>query len=329
MSPVNQTENSALNKDESNGQTAQVDKVQYEYLWIINEGLLRDEGTLFGIAGAPYDEKVNAIREYFNAKKAQDQQRKDSFEQEFKKELSLIESCENEINQKWKAFDQLVRERKSYNLGPITFQIIAYLAICYFNYYLVSYWLTPGNVSSFICLGLYLFGLFSVFLGRSIMYNSNNISVDIQEEVRREKWKVFLEEIGIPVVVSAFICILTFRYYPVEYSVGALALFILLFLFSGKALINLQFRLKKEFSLYWNDAKERQKVKKQIQRLDKKKDEIEKASATKRKEVQEPLAALKALEAEEAYKIHVFMSEYNLAFETRPSLDDNQLRKLA
>jgi len=49
----------------------------HQYQWIINEGLLRDEGILYGIAGAGIQEKTEAIRDYYRVKKAASRTKQD------------------------------------------------------------------------------------------------------------------------------------------------------------------------------------------------------------------------------------------------------------
>jgi hypothetical protein len=311
-------------------QASAADKYRDEYPWITNEGLLRDEGTLFGIAGAPIEDKLNAIRNFYYTRKAIPIQKKEGSDQQITTLNTSINSINIEV-QKLQAENttRLTEDRKPFNLVPVAFQFLVYTCVCYFNYYLLKFWLSSAIVSESICIGLYLFGLSSVFLGRSIMYNSDQTISTEKDTINREQWKVYLEEFGVPAIVALFICTLTFRHYPVEYTIAAFIFFFFLFLFSGKGLINQQFRLRKELASWLNYTRGTLKFNKEKRQLLKKKTEAENSIMTLRKETQEPATILRELGAEEAYKIHVFLSEYNLASGSRQSLNKSQLKKLA
>jgi hypothetical protein len=259
----------------------------HQYQWIINEGLLRDEGTLYGIAGAGIQEKTEAIRNYYRIKKAASRTKQDHLD----KKITEIR-------------EQLpIPTTESSNLLPIILQLLMYVGICFFNYWLESYWLSPVFHTTFICLGLYLFGLFSVFIGRSVMYNATQSLTDEKDQTRqREKWKIYLEELGVPLIVSLFISILPARAYPIEYSVVAALFFFMLFLLGGKGFVNTLFRVRKELATGF-------------QHLRQKKKSTELTSL--QGDLESTAAALEELDGEEEYKIKVFTSEYKLAFESR------------
>jgi hypothetical protein len=136
----------------------------HSYQWITNEGLLRDEGTIYGIAGASLQEKIEAIKDYYRIKKAAIAAKHQLLEKKIAEVIdhSPKRSSENHPN----------TIKPHPNLFPILIQLLFYTGICFFNYWLETYWLLPVFHSPFICIGLYLFGLFSVFIGRSILYNS-------------------------------------------------------------------------------------------------------------------------------------------------------------
>jgi hypothetical protein len=259
----------------------------HQYQWIINEGLLRDEGTLYGIAGAGVQEKTDAIRDYYRIKKAASRTKQDHLDKkitEIREQLPMPDS-------------------ESSNLLPILLQLLMYVGICYFNYWLESYWLSPVFHTTFICLGLYLFGLFSVFIGRSVMYNTAQSLTDEKGQAdQREKWKIYLEELGVPLIVALFISILPARAYPIEYSVVAGLFFFMLFLLGGKGLVNTLFRVRREMAGCFQHLRRSKK---------------NKALISLQGDLESTAAALEELNGEEEYKIKVFASEYKLAFESR------------
>lgn len=304
---------------------------QYQYQWIINEGLLRDEGTLYGIAGAEVKDKLAAIHEYYRIKKASSQLKKDDINKRILDISNTLASVTAEIDQANKASaSNASPDVRFYNLAPISLQLIAYIAICYFNYSLEKYWLSPVITSTFICLGLYLFGLFSVFLGHSIMYNSiENVSDEKSVVQPREKWKIYLEELGVPLIVSLFICVLPFQAHSTVNTLVATIFFFMLFLLGGKGLINTLFRLRKEVAFSLREIKTKREVKSKKKELAKKLEMQEKLSSDLQTEVCIPAAALEELEGEEEYRVRVFMSEYQLAYQGRQLLSNSQIKKFA
>jgi hypothetical protein len=137
----------------------------HQYQWITNEGLLRDEGILFGLAGAAIQDKIEAIRDYYRIKKAAPQTQRERLEKE-------IEDLDADLQKTSPGAVAGENKDRRINLVPATLQLFLYAGICYFNFYLEIYWLSPVLHSTMIYVGLYLFGLFSVFMGRGIMYNS-------------------------------------------------------------------------------------------------------------------------------------------------------------
>jgi hypothetical protein len=112
---------------------------------------------------------------------------------------------------------------------------------------------------------------------------------------KRENWKVYLEEIGVPLIVSLFISIIPAKAYPIEFTIVAALFFFTLFLLGGKGLINTFFRIRLELTAHQKTH--------QLQKL--------------KSDLEATTASLKELDGEEAYKIKVFTSEYNLAFANR------------
>lgn len=322
----------ALSVNDGNHKTADEEKSSLQYQWITNEGLLRDEGTLYGIANADITDKLNAIVDYYDIQRADSRQKKDSLIKRRTEHEIILQSIPSELEQLKEKLTITFAEYPPGNLLPVTFQLIAYLSICIFNYYLIEYWLSPVITSKLICLGFYTFGLFSVFIGRSILYNRTNSLSEGKEEptnIPREKWKIYLEEFGIPAIVALFICTLTFRSYPLEYSIVAFLFLFLLFLFSGKGLINTLFRLKKEFTNSWASLKSLFKFRKERKALNMKFKETENAIMETDKELERPEAFLMEQDAEQAYKTHIFLSEYRLAQQGQESLRPSQLSQFA
>jgi hypothetical protein len=284
----------------------------HQYQWIINEGLLRDEGTLFGIAGAAIGDKIDAIRDYYRIRKAAARTKRELLDKK-------VETVRGETAKSLTEKEEVEAKISSVNLVPLVLQVLLYAAICYFNFFLIIYWLTPTIHSFFICLGLYLFGLFSVFVGRSILYNAAAaLNGEVADSSSRERWKIYFEELGVPLVVSLFIAILPSTNYPLRFSVIAALLLFLLFLLSGKGLVNTIFRTREEVGRLAVRARRRRIHRRNLVRLDAVQEEWRQAAAE-----------LEELDGEEAYKIRILTSEYQLAFESRQLASGHPAKKPA
>ena len=299
--------------------------------WVDNDGLLRDEGVLFGIADADYALKIESIKSAFDKVKAsflttkyQLQETLKSIEGEEDKSLDSITETKQAL--------EAIRSnavKTTHSSIPGLFQLLVYGSICYFNYFLLVYWLRPVFPDQpFIPLGLYLFGLLSVFMGKALVYNSNasTQATENHPEPKREKWKIILEEMGIPFIVSLFTCTLGFRSYPIEWSIAAFALFFFLFSFSGKGLINIihiNYRhLKLQLKHWKTSIGKRKEIKKQFRLLA----QLEKKKEQLFADIKAPETNILELDALFSYKVKVFESEYHLAREARSELSVTQVR---
>ena len=298
--------------------------------WVDNDGLLRDEGVLFGIAEADYSIKIDSIKSAFDKVKASFIITREQLQDLIKSTEKEEDKCLDNITQAKKESDQIKSNpiNSTHQLLPGLFQLLGYGAVCYFNYYLLVYWLRPVFPGqNYIPLGLYLFGSLSVFMGKALVYNSSAAiqRTESNSEPKREKWKVILEEMGIPLIVSIFICTLSFRSYPIEWSIAAFALFFFLFSFSGKGLINLihiNYRHLKLQLKHWKlTIGKKKEIKKQVRLLAR----LEKKGETALSDLKAPETRILELDALFSYKLKIFESEYNLAREARSELSTKQV----
>lgn len=305
-----------------------VAKQPEEYTWIINEGLLRDEGSLYGIAAADITDKLGSITSYYQTKTAFPLQKKQYLEEKIAALRSTIESNLSALSRvKSEQATWLAGQKISYRLWPVAFQFLALLAVGSFNFFLVRYWLSPVIDSDIICMGIYLCGLFSVFIGRGIILDPEEDEAPKQREETSNR-RAYIREFGVAAAVSFFICTITYSHYPVQNSVAAFLLLFLLFL-CGKVLVNTLFTLKKEISGSYRLMRAGYRARKEERKLLRKNEEAEKTLQTSLEELQEPQMTLNALEAEQQYKTHVFLSEYHLAMQSRQALNKPQLKQLA
>lgn len=299
-----------------------------EYTWIINEGMLRDEGSLYGIAAADITDKLGSITSYYQTKTAFPLQKKQYLEDKIATLRTTIEANGSELDRvKSEHAAWLTGQTISYRLWPVAFQFLALLAVGIFNFFLVRYWLSPVIDTDIICLGIYLCGLFSVFIGRGIILDSEEGETQAEKSEKKNS-KPYIREFGVAAAVSFFICTITYNHYPVQNSVAAFLLLFLLFL-CGKVLVSTLLTLKREISSSYRLMRAGYRARKQERKLLKKNEEAEKALQLSLEELQEPQMTLSTLEAEQQYKTHVFLSEYHLAMQSRQALNKPQLKQLA
>ena len=306
---------------------------QDAFQWINSEGLLRDEGALFGIAAADITDKLNAIASYFKTRAASEAQKKQYLDQKMQ-EIDLVLSISRKELEKVKSNSGEV-PRPVNNVLPLLFQVLAIVSVCVFNFFLVKWWLSPAIGSDIICLGIYLFGLFSVYMGRGLIQQlpaggaaeKRETPDDTGNPVPKKKEGKFPErEFSVAVVVALFICTLTFRFYPLEHTVAAFLLLFILFL-GGKVLINTLLNLREEAAGWLRFISERFTLQKKEKRLTKSIQKSEAFLDKTRLELIEPATILKKLEAEQEYKTRVFLSEYNLALQSRAASTKSQAKQ--
>src|SRR5688500_10914590 len=212
-------------------------ETQDAFHWINNEGLLRDEGALFGIAGAEIDDKMNAIESFFKTRTAAALQKKEFLEQKIQEHDLVISVNRKQITT---IADQLEESRKKNYMLPSLVQFLAVLSVCIFNFFVVRWWLSPSIDSDLICAGIYLTGLFSFYISRAV-----NILKNKETDEAEKVWKINLREFAVAAGVALFICILTFRSYPATHSVAAF-LMLCISVIAGKVLMNSVTQLKEE-----------------------------------------------------------------------------------
>jgi hypothetical protein len=285
-----------------------------EMSWITNESILRDEGALYGIASADITEKLQAIAGYYQTKKAVPLQKKEFIQQRIQ-ELSLIKDVNDaEIER----LEDNLEESKDIrgNMLPLLFQLLAVIAVCVFNFFLLQWWLSPVVKYDLICLGIYFAGLFSVYIGRGLSYATLEKENTLEAPAPVNGRIAFLKEFAVAAAVAVFICTLTSDAYPLKNNLAAAVIFFLLFLV-GKVLVNTFAGFKEEAAGYFQVAGSRYRQRRQQRLLRKKNEKSTALLLDARMDLQEPETLIKKLEAEQEYKTRVFLSEYHLAVESR------------
>jgi hypothetical protein len=197
------------------------------FMWIRNDGLLRDEGILFGQAQDEPEPKIAVIRQYFK-------QRSDQLGlkiEEARTDLERLQIHKDNLESKLGLDSDVDGNRMPEMDKPFLPQVITlsiYLLIVLFNYPFLYYFIKPIHKDSawIITTGIYLFGGLAVFQRNSLMFHANKDAGT--EGEKPERWKLWLQEIGVPIVVVLFLFNTLLTAYPIS-SVISVCLFQLMF----------------------------------------------------------------------------------------------------
>jgi hypothetical protein len=215
--------------------------------WIENEGLLRDEGVLFGLSGLPKAQlvhKLNTIKHYFDGQLAISKELREQLDQEQERLKERRKTVAEDIRKEeaLAAYPDVppvegAKDVDRHTLGRYVIGAIAAIGICVFNFYLVYEQLRPEFESAlFVSLGVVLAGLFVVFNPVSLFYTS-----DATQRARAsaaELWKVQLVEFAMPVAAAIFVVSWKLPRLGPMRGVGLFLYLTMLFLFGGKLLLS-------------------------------------------------------------------------------------------
>ena len=274
-------------------------------VWITNEGLLRDEGVLFGWANSDHTDKTAAIEHYFEQQKA--------------KHLTFVELAErtlSDLQSKNEALKETCADIQPDEFFPLLegymFRNFAGLIIglgaAYGTFFIIDYYLTPAfGISAAI--GVFLFALFSI-----ISPISNWLQLDTSYS---GKLKEGLLEIGTPVVSALFVSYIVYRQTNDRLYAVIIALFLLfLFFFAGKLILGLIVKVTADYRELRKRYQQRrhQKAVKAQRALDLRSlRDTEEKLAELQMQINEAVQSIRALEAEKQSRIKVFLSELKLA----------------
>jgi len=208
----------------------QVREVVIPY-WLEDEDTLRDEGVLFGLSESDPTEKTDIIHKYFLHLAAGPVSEIEQHNERVQELNLFIGQKTNRIEElKLKTDAVSVKENRTDHHLPRTLTGLALCAaMCIGNFFLIRESLKPVFAeSSWIALGIFLAGMFSLF-GRISIFH------DTQSKV---SWRPLLEEIGLPFAAALFVFA---NVLPTQswFQAGALFVFIFfLFLFAGKLFLS-------------------------------------------------------------------------------------------
>jgi len=218
--------------------------------WLDDEDTLRDEGVLFGLSESDPTEKTDIIHKYFSHLSAE---HLSSIEQhnEHIQELNLFIGQKNnrfeELNEKLK---NLVASRTNgeHHLPRTLIGLTLSVVMCVGNFFLIQESLKPAFAeSSWIALGIFLAGMFSLF-GRISMFHDTEAKVS---------WRSLLEEIGLPFAAALFVFANALPYQGIWQAIALFIFVFFLFLFAGKLLLSNVTVLRNDLLILFNVNRDR------------------------------------------------------------------------
>lgn len=308
--------------------------------WIVDKNQLRDEGVYYGLSDSnDYpEEKVRTIRQYFQEQTQFVKTAIAGKQDELKRLNADIASLEGQIEDNYGRIEQLHHQLKfrPHDFWRYLTGFLAYAGMLLLNYWIIYDWLKAGGAAypEITASAVYLFGAFSLFNRWALVYSAQNQESEGQP-VKREEWKVYAEEIIIPLIAAGYV---VYRGHNVR-PAGEILLFFLLifslFIFAGKGLLNVLIKLKLEFAELTANRRLRKLHKEKIQDIQYKiseikqkiKETIEKQQAAGQA-MQELEKSLSVLEAQGETHVALFLSEYELARAARKSMSNRQTARI-
>jgi hypothetical protein len=208
----------------------QVTEVVIPY-WLEDEDTLRDEGVLFGLSESDPTEKTDIIHKYFLHLAAEPVSEIEQHNERIQELNLFIGQKTNRIEELKSKSDAVATAESSaeHHLPRTLIGLGLSAAMCIGNFFLIRESLKPAFAeSSWIALGIFLAGMFSLF-GRISIFH------DTQSKV---SWRALLEEIGLPFAAALFVFA---NVLPTQSWFQASALFVFiffLFLFAGKLFLS-------------------------------------------------------------------------------------------
>lgn len=208
-----------------------------EFQWILNEDLLRDEGVMYGLTDGDAKEKLQTI-ELFYVQKAKNlllQAEQVSVEiQQVEQELGATQTQIVQEQATLQSLEETTDNRKT-GFSRQTINLISYTAAVLLTFWLMYSWLEPHlEYPILIAIGVYIFGSLNLFTPGSFLFVTEAAHL---EENPRERWKLILEELVVPLVAVLFVIAWGYNGQEPQEAVALGLLLYALFLFSGKGLL--------------------------------------------------------------------------------------------
>ncbi|MBV6443658.1 MAG: hypothetical protein EPGJADBJ_05441 [Saprospiraceae bacterium] len=286
---------------------------------------MRDEGAYYGLVEGDTREKENAIRQYFDVSIQ-------SLRTGIEIDHSAFRLLDEELARLGARIAGRQVEKESWqNPGDYArhffFRYVLGFAIyslmLLFNFGLI--YETLGQSSRFplwISLGVYLFGMLSLIRRMAIVY-SDEREVVPENMSPEQRWKIYAEEIGIPLIAALFVVLYGKPPGPAEAALLFLLIFAL-FIYAGKGFWQSWLHLQQEYGILKNNRITRRnraakvaELEKDIQQLKLLMDQKRQEALTLQTNIRSQSVEMARSEAQKAAAIHYFKSEFDLARSTK------------
>jgi hypothetical protein len=214
---------------------------ELECLWIDNEGLLRDEGVVFGLAGNAnaLEEKQVAIRAYYRLWAADGARRRQAIEDELAPLTEQLAEQEKTTSRASAASQAAWADADEHGAGGLVARhalgLAAAAATCVGTAFFVYEQLRPAFQNpAIVTAGVVGAGFFTAFLPVSLLFVGDGVRRDGAVEL----WKVRLAEFGLPLVAAAFVVAWAMERLAPAQAIATGALLFLAFAFTGRQLLS-------------------------------------------------------------------------------------------
>lgn len=293
--------------------------------WIANDGLLRDEGTLFGLAQASPEQveaKVQVIRDVYDGLIAHARHKEERLNERaahLQQKRDALAGKREALKAKIAAPDvPAVEGADAHTPHTLTRHVIGFVIAvfaCLGTFFLIYEQFQAAFEHAFwITLGVTLAGFFSVFSPVSLLFTSTATHTKAPEAP--ERWKVYLVELAMPLTAATFVALWRVGAHPWPRLVGLWLLLAIAFLVVGKLLLStvpqiaLLFKLlKRKGIVRWR----RRRHRKALEALDESDGQALRDAHDRLQADWEALDTTRPLEKLCARKIGLFQSEYALA----------------
>jgi hypothetical protein len=244
------TANNTISQTEQNQIPLVRTEVNIPY-WLEDEDTLRDEGVLFGLSESDPTEKTDIIHKYFSHLAAG---HLSSIEQHNERiqELNLFIGQKSnrlqELENKLKAL-VVTKSNSQHQLPRTLIGLSLSIAMCIGNFFLIKESLKPAFAdSSWIALGVFLAGMFSLF-GRMSLFHDTESMVS---------WRSLLEETGLPFAAALFVFANVLPYQGIWQAVALFVFVFFLFLFAGKLFLSTVTLLRNDLQVWFSIKQDKQ-----------------------------------------------------------------------
>lgn len=304
--------------------------LDYDYEWILNEHLLRDEGALYGLSDTPVKDKIATIYNFYEQKIIQKQVQNEHLKQK----IDTLKQDNADFAHKIEALKQQHEELsvsisyQEHSLPRSVVRMKLYLAIISLSFLMVYEWTgSLWNYSFLAALGTYMMGALGLFNNHSIIYQKDSEQIPAQREV----WKVIIEEYFIPFITTLFIVAWQAKSANLFQTISFGLFLYCLFVWAGRGFLTSILALRNDYLNWKNNLLANKYRLKKIQDIEQELSDLKenvKSNLEKAKQFDAEIAnnandeaTLKAeVEAKAAY----FKSEFHLAQQARNIITNEQ-----